>query len=579
MGFLKSESGFFGYIRKNSTNILCFICFLLTQIYLLLMLFPLDHPFSGDDSLYHYLRVEALKYNIENNEVFSGVDYIYFGGGGYAGFAYPDIFLFIPALLRICGVSIGESMSVFIFLCGIVSYMVMLSFLNRISESPVCATIGAALYVLSTYRLDNIIVRFALGEILAYVFWPLILYGLYDFIFDKFKKPYLLGIGFAGMLLSHAISTALALIVAVILSLFFIKRIISDRKKIPKLLLTAGCTVLVTSFYWFPLCELLLSCDMSVKRASFNTFDCAIPFVGLFKEELTIGGIAGMGFPVFLICVPRIFITRNSPVYQQSLMDLNTKKRKNILVFADAALIMGLVLALFSTKLVPWNVLSYALNFMQFPWRFFAPASILLLTAGTIYIYYLSEYAKAPKRVMLLMTALAVFMAFIRVQVGGIEHTELPYYDDHYASVSATMDVGCGEWLPMAAQNGGKNAVVELGNRVQLDNGNYIGCERNNGTLKFTLNENADSAVLPYIWYKGYEAVDENGRQLETSMTEKGLLQVKLSGAQGKITVEHRPTFIKTISYFISLASVILIVLISIIIRRRKTLKRQKDAG
>ncbi len=579
MDFQKCKNSFIAFIRKNSATILCVICFLFANYYLISILYPFDIPITGHDFRYHYLRVEALKYSIENNELFSGIDYLYFGGGGYAGFAYPDIFLLIPSFLRVCGVSIGESMAMFLFLCGVFSYCFMFIFLRNISESRICGTIGAVVYVLSSYRLDNIITRFALGEVLAYVFWPLILYGLYDFIFDKFKKPYVLGIGFAGMLLSHSISTALALIIAVILSVIFIKRIISDRKKLPKLFITAGCAALVTAFYWLPLCELLMSCEMSVKKSAYETVDNAIPFVRLFKDIMDGGGVAGMKFPVFLMCVPRIFITKRSPVYEAYLMDENTKKRKNILIFADTFLIMGIIFALMSTELVPWEFLSVIFNFMQFPWRFFAPASILLIIAGTIYIYYISEFAKAPKRAMILMTALAVLVAFIHVEVGGVNHTEEPYYDDHYDNISETTAIGNGEWLPRAAQNGGKDAVVEMGDRIILDSGEYIDCERNNGTLTFTLNESANYAVLPYIWYKGYEAADENGLQLETTMSENGLLEVKLSGAQGRITVEHHPTFIKTISYFISLASVILLVIIPIIIRRKKSSKAQTTKG
>lgn len=568
------KNSFLSFIRKNSTTILCVICFLFANYYLISILYPFDRPITGHDFRYHYLRVEALKYSIENNELFSGIDYLYFGGGGYAGFAYPDIFLLIPAFLRVCGVSIGESMAMFIILCGVFSYCFMFIFMRNISKSRICGTIGAVVYVLSSYRLDNIITRFALGEVLAYVFWPLILYGLYDFIFDKFKKPYVLGIGFAGMLLSHSISTALALIIAVILSVIFIKRIISDRKKLPKLFITAGCTALVTAFYWLPLGELLLSCEMSVNEPAYETVDNAIPFVRLFKDIMDGGGVAGMKFPVFLMCVPRIFITKKSPVYEAYLMDENTKKRKNILIFADTFLIMGIILALMSTTLVPWEILSIIFNFMQFPWRFFAPASILLLTAGTIYIYYISEYSKAPKRAMILMTALAVLVAYVHVEVGGVNHTE-PYYDDYYENVYETKNVGNGEWLPRAAQDDGKDAVVEMGDRIILDSGEYIDCERNNGTLTFTLSENADYAVLPYIWYKGYEATDENGRELETTMSENGLLEVKLSGTQGRITVEHHPTLIKTISYFISLLAIILLVIVPIILRRKKSSKTQ----
>lgn len=361
-----SINSFGTFTQKHSTELFCIICFLLVNLYLFTLLAPFYTPIGGHDYMYHYQRVEAVKYNIENFEIFSGIDYLYFGGGGYAGFAYPELFLVIPALLRIAGVGISQSMAVLFVLCNVFTYCFMFIFVKNISNSPVCAAMGASLYVLFTYRLDNIITRFALGEVLACVFWPLILYGLYDFIFGDFKKPYIIGIGFVGMLMSHTISTMLALGLAVIFSVVFIRRILKAPKKLPRLFITAGIAVAVTAYYWLPLLELLLSCEMSVKESPYDLADRAFTPLTMFKQ-ITNSDIAGIGFPIFLLCVPRIFLTKNSPAAKQYLYDESTQKSKDILVFADTSLIIGTALALLSTNLISWKFLSKFLNFIQFP--------------------------------------------------------------------------------------------------------------------------------------------------------------------------------------------------------------------
>ena len=570
------KNRYFTFIRHNSTEIFCSLCFIAANVFLLCMLIPTDSPIAGHDSLYHYLRVDALKYNIENNALFSGIDYLYFGGGGYAGFAYPELFLFIPALLRAAGVGISESMVIFLGICNALSYWFMFVFMRAITKSPVCGTIGAVLYVLSTYRIDNIITRFALGEVLAYVFWPLVLYGLYDFIFGDFKKPYIIGIGFVGMLLSHTISTALALGLCVIVSVIFIKRILKAPKKLITLAVTAGCAVLVTAFYWLPLLELLNSCEMSVEQSAFHTVDYVIPFVGLFRE-IVHNGIAGMKFPVFLLCVPRVFLTRRSPVSKRYLRHKNTKKRKDILVVADTFLIIGVILAVLSTDLVPWEYLSAVMDFMQFPWRFFAPASILLIIAGTVYVFYIAKFTKTQRPTMLVITAAALMTAFVHVQIAGVGHTE-PYENDYYTNnVSETYHVGMGEWLPRAANAHGKDVISEMGQTVLLSSGVSLPCERENGLLTFYLNESADFATVPYIWYKGYEAHDENGNELKISMTDNGIVQVDLHGVSGRITVEHKPTIIKIISLFISLAAVLALTAAAVILHRKRKRAALKD--
>lgn len=570
------KNRFFTFVQQNSTEIICAICFILVNVFLACMLIPTDSPIAGHDSLYHYLRVEALKYNIENNNLFSGIDYLYFGGGGYAGFAYPEIFLFIPALLRVAGVGISESMVIFLGICNALSYWFMFIFMRAITKSPVCGTIGAVLYVLSTYRIDNIITRFALGEVLAYVFWPLILYGLYDFIFGDFKKPYIIGFGFVGMLLSHTISTVLALGLCVIVSVIFIKRILKAPKKLVTLAVTAGCAVWLTAYYWLPLLELLNSCEMSVEQSAFHTVDYVIPFVGLFRE-IVHNGIAGMKFPVFLLCVPRVFLTRRSPVSKRYLREKNSKKRKDILVIADTFLIIGIVLAVLSTDLVPWEYLSAVLDFMQFPWRFFAPASILLIIAGTVYVFYIAKYTKTQRPTMLVVTAAALLTALVHVLIAGVGHRE-PYEPDYYTNnVSETYHVGMGEWLPRAANAHGKDIISAMGQTVLLSSGESLPCERENGSLTFELNESVEFATVPYIWYKGYEAHDENGNELKISMTDNGIVQVDLHGASGRITVEHKPTVIKIISLFISLAAVLALTAAAVILHRKRKRPALKD--
>lgn len=554
----KKTGKFTEFLYKNSTAILCIACFLLANGFLTAYVIPFDHPIGGHDYSYHYLRVDALKYNIETGNMFSGIDYLYFGGGGYAGSAYPSLFLYIPALLRVMGFSIGSSMSVFIMLCNMCSYCSMYLFMRKISNSPICGTIGAVLYVLSGYRLDNIIERFALGEVQAYVFWPIILYGLYDFIFDEFKKPHIIGLGFAGMLLSHTISTALALIYCAVISLIFIKRILKTPKKIPKLAVTAACTVLVTAYYWMPLLELLTSCEMSVSGGSYHTLDYVIPFFGLFKE-IVHNGIAGMGFPVFLLCIPRMFLTQDSPVTKKYLLDHETHKPKKLFVIADISLVIGLVTAVMSTSLVPWKLLSKVLDFMQFPWRFFAPSSLFLIIAGTVYIYYIARYTKAAKTVMMTVTAAALLIALNHTVVAGINHQDYRA-DDFYTGNSAeTYHIGTGEWLPRAAQGDGISRLRSMGDHVLFDNNYSVVCERKNGKLTFDLNGrgNFSNAMLPFIWYKGYEATDENGKKLEVYMSDKGLVIVDLRGAEGLITVEHKPTTVKKLSYAVSAVSVI----------------------
>ncbi len=70
---------------------------------------------GGHDIAYHLLRIESLKTGIQNGLPFLRVNMLFFNGQGYASsLFYPDLFLYIPALLRVAGVGINASCHIFI---------------------------------------------------------------------------------------------------------------------------------------------------------------------------------------------------------------------------------------------------------------------------------------------------------------------------------------------------------------------------------------------------------------------------------------------------------------------------------
>ncbi len=179
-------------------------------------------------------------------------------------------------------------------------------------------------FSLSQYRLDNLFTRFALGEIQAYIFWPIIIYGLYDLIFDEFKSRMYLN-RIAGMLLTHTVSTALALGLCVLYVLIFIKRLIKNPRKIIKLGITALIVVAVTSFYWIPLLEFMSSCDLTVAHPRNAASQFVGKFLNLFKDIPLIYADAGLGIVIFLLCLPRIALCKKSPIYKSLIFPIRIR--------------------------------------------------------------------------------------------------------------------------------------------------------------------------------------------------------------------------------------------------------------
>ena len=562
--------------QKWSVIVFCFLCFAAVILIQIKFMLPLDQPIFGHDVGYHLLRTEALKQRIEDMNFFNGgIDYLFYNGAGYASsLAYPALLLYIPALLRTAGVGIGLSMSIFLIVCHVLSYFSMFLCVRKISGSPVCGTIAAVIFSLSQYRLDNLFTRFALGEIQAYIFWPIIIYGLYDLIFDEFKKPYVLGIGIAGMLLTHTVSTALALGLCVLYVLIFIKRLIKNPRKIIKLGITALIVVAVTSFYWIPLLEFMSSCDLTVAHPRNAASQFVGKFLNLFKDIPLIYADAGLGIVIFLLCLPRIALCKKSPIYKSLNISDTDKKRPKLLVAADSFMIIGFLICIASTDIAPWKILAPILDFLQYPYRLFALATALIAVAAAIFVYCLTEFTNSHKLGMVIVTAAAVIYSCIHIQTIAPFHLG-EYPDNYYDDPEQTYDVSYGEWLPWATQIN-IDYAREMTDKLVLNNGQQVPFGRYNGYLEFIMpEEGADYADVPFIWYKGYTAEDETGKELDISMNEIGFVRVDTSDAQGKVMVQYKVTPLKIISYIITLTAFItlaVMVIVKIIRKKNKSI-------
>ena len=89
---------------------------------------------SGEDLGYHLLRIENISEGLKDGQFPVKIGPIFLNGYGYASsLCYPELFLYIPAVLRILGVGIEPSYKVFAFLCIAGSYLTMLYAAYRIS--------------------------------------------------------------------------------------------------------------------------------------------------------------------------------------------------------------------------------------------------------------------------------------------------------------------------------------------------------------------------------------------------------------------------------------------------------------
>ena len=170
-------------------------------LYILLLFFvciPLFAGFlDGNDTRFHLMRIEGITEGLRMGQFPVKIQPAWYEGYGYGcSVFYGDIFLYIPALLHLAGVSLQGSYQFYVLLVQAATIAVCAYSFLRIFDNRFIAFFGTVLYTLSVYRLMNMFVRGAVGEYTAMIFLPLLAYALTLLLKKEMKNKRFLKVRF-----------------------------------------------------------------------------------------------------------------------------------------------------------------------------------------------------------------------------------------------------------------------------------------------------------------------------------------------------------------------------------------------
>lgn len=547
-------------IIKNRENQIVTILSVLTVI---LAISPLISRYciNGHDLEYHLLRIEALKEDILIGHPFAKINTLFFGGAGYASsLFYSDFLLYIPALLRVVGVSIDSSYHIFAALCVILCYLSTYYCVYKISKSKYAGVAAAMLITLCPYHMDDIMVRSAVGEYMAFIFVPFVIYGIYNVLYENMDKPWIFAIGFGTVLLSHTATLIMCVIFCVAAFLIKIKVFIKNPKIILKLAITTIVTMMATSFLWMPMLEQFATGQFP-SFGGIDMLDAAVDFSQVLSQVFPTVGLL-----LVLLAIPRVFIS---------------KKDYEILDYADWMYIGGAAFAVMATNLLPWDRLYSVLSFVQFPWRFFLISSILFAASDAIYIMCFVKSLSSDDSITdknMRIWSVAISVIFILSGTLAMVHQSenaqgyYDYSDDYYSYKPYTGMVIGGEWLPENVDS--RDRILELSEIMPADNGEHVPFERWKGAVYATIEKEYEYVDAPLIFYKGYVASITDASGVSTSLNvtgegDNGMSRVFLSGRTGNLEIHYGITTVQLISVVMSVIGVALLVAGIVVIKRR----------
>lgn len=515
--------------------------------------------YNGDDLCYHLARLEGLKDGILDGQIPVNILPESLKNHGYLNAMYPYLFLYIGALLRICRVSLALSYKVLIFLANLgaaVSAYVAVKSMIRSRRSVILAVV---LYTLMPYRFTNIFSRGDLGEILALVFWPLVIAGLYHVILGDRRKWYYLVIGFSGALQSHILSVAFVAVVCVITALVYAGRIIRNKRYV-EIGKAAGLSILLNVWYLVPFMTYYFMediCKDSLRWSSY--FEQSINLSNLtqtlslynkqyFSLGLALLGCLGIGI-IYLLCEKG-----------SSKSDLDG--------YLFYLLVMGCILTFMTTGYFPNRTLlandffKNIATMVQFPWRFLGPASACMVFVGVIGLSR-SEILRSYRNIIF---ALLIGLNLLVIISVPTDNNHMPY-DNPEAAASkgheSKLAANIGLFYPHEWRLDGASDERLTSSVITSDmNGITIYDYQKKGTkaaVSYSATTDNGYIELPVLSYFGYRACDENGKIVEIKRGDAARIRLAVQGDGTKhcIYVRYGPVPAFVIANIISAVTMI----------------------
>lgn len=529
------------FLSKNKDILIVFFIILFT-----IMLPYMQNDFIiGDDYEYHFSRIQSIKEALEEGIFPVKVHPKLANGYGYgSGLFYPNLFLYIPAILCLMGLNFFVSYKIFIAIMLLLMFVLTYKSLKSIVEDKTTTLIGVAVIMLSSCLSLHLLKRVALGEFLGFIFIAPVIAGIHDYIHNDFKKPWLLFIGFFGLINSHLITTAICTVYCVIVFLFNIKTSLKNPKKMLKLFFVAVLVALTTAYFWMPMLEQMIGYKFKYSNQWTTAKDNVFGAYDLFGPQKYSLGI------LITICFPMIIV---------GMFDKKVSKKAKIFS------LMFLILVIIMLCPAIWNWTDFITGGIQFKWRLLGITTVL---AGISISMLLKEYCENnnvnPKYILIIFVALSMFI--FNFQYTDLDTAPESFVESKMYSLWNSIGGGC-EYLPLE-MNVGNLGYPQF---AIADDGEKILCNKTFGRIEFEKTDSKQNIINPpLIYYYGYVAdiTDENGvvSALEVKKADTGLVEIITEGKHGNIRVWYNGTKIQKISYLLSIGFIGIIVLAIVVV-------------
>ncbi|MBD5522530.1 MAG: hypothetical protein HDR03_15125 [Lachnospiraceae bacterium] len=569
------------------------------KVILLLIIFssiPLMVNFlwtNAADLKFHLTRIEGLRQGLQNGTFPVKIQPYWLAGHGYAvSVFYGDVLLYIPAILRIFGVSIQTAYQFYVLIINAATVLIAYHCFSHMGTKR-AGLICTVIYSLNIFRLYDVYSRAAVGEYTAIVFMPLVLYGLWKvYMLPEDSKAHerswiTITAGCTGIFLSHMISTEMTALFVILAVVIFWKKTIR-KKNLLVLIKAAVATVLLNLWFLIPFVDYMFSGTYVI-----NNMDEYVPYKleekGGFLAQLLINDYSVIGATKkaalgvsadmprtvglaailvlaiwFIVCVGRR--ERN-------------KAEKREEYFAVFACILSLIM---TTTSFPYTWIVAKLPFLKMPiksvqysWRFLVVSGLMLSYLLCI-VLRKSWIEHSKKKVFAIALVVISIWQGLSFMSGVLNESNT--YRIYQAGGLNTFDIVFGEYIPL---NWDGSFSLSRYTDAYVDDLTYnpdeISLEewhRDDAAVVVSLTNNTENESMvevPLLLYKGYHAYADTKEELAITSGESYRIAVAVpAGFSGSFSVEFKEPWYWRVCEIISLLTLVGVVFYMINIKEKR---------
>lgn len=532
-----------------------------------------ESTYTGIDLTYHLQRIEGIAAGFRSGQIPVRIEPEWLYGRGYgAAIFYCDLLLYFPAILRLLGFTVVEAYNVFcIALTALTAGISYVCFRGIFRDKPT-GCLCSALYTLSIFRIYKLLFTCDIGESSAYVFLPLIVYGLWRaFTEDPKGRAYRtvwipIAFGYAGLLQTHTLTCLITAELTVLTCLICIRRVFrwETFRQLAQGALTA---MALGAWFLVPFLDYYFTQEMHVKAWSGqNIRQYGLTLAHLLFQFWGSGAYTptaetgiyqsypvgvGLVLVVGLICCIWLWASGR-------LRACGTR----IASLARFAICVGLLLLWMSTRLFPWDAISdlseitaTMVGSLEFPNRVLGWGTVLLVTACGVWLYWCRVHSRRGFIISAVLIAGSLLTSTVyMMEAATHDGDRYAIYNEEGMGAGFISD---GEFLlegtDTAVLTFAKEADPGENVEVTFYDKNYLVV-----TLECANTGDTDSYVdIPLTYYRDYSAKNlATGERLETAAGTNNTVRVLLpAGYSGQLEVRFVSPWYWRAAEIISLAA------------------------